>query len=305
MRFLKAIVFLFAIILLMTSCQTNEQRKHTEAIIYTSIYPLEFIVEQLTSDFAITETIFPPGVDAHTYEPTIKDILSIAEGEAFLFLGENMEGSANKISNALKNSNVKLIELGKQNDIFLENDHPTDDEHAHGDFDPHIWFDPERMIFLSTIVKDELSKIFPNDKKAIEENFARLSTQLAKLDEQYHVRLQQQTKRHIIVSHAAYGYWEHKYGIKQIPISGLSSTDEPSQKALAHLIELAEEMDLKYVLFEKSTSHRLATIVQEEIEAEALYIHNLETLLPEDIEQGKDYLSIMYENLDVLEQATK
>nr|WP_307479900.1 zinc ABC transporter substrate-binding protein [Cytobacillus purgationiresistens] len=39
----------------------------------------------------------------------------------------------------------------------------------------------------------------------------------------------------MIVPHAAFGYWEERYGVKQIAISGLSSEEEPSQKELIRL----------------------------------------------------------------------
>ena len=41
--------------------------------------------------------------------------------------------------------------------------------------------------------------------------------------------------KEILVSHAAYGYWEQRYGLKQIPIAGISASDEPSQKRLLTL----------------------------------------------------------------------
>jgi len=307
MEIIKRFILIFVFFIFIVSCQANEQNMETKPIIYTSIYPLEFVVDQLTENFAITKTIFPPGVDAHTYEPTIKDILAIADGEAFIYLGKGMEGSADKISEALNHTDVTLIEIGQYTEIFLEADEDDDgqDGHSHGDYDPHIWFDPERMITLSEIVKDELNELFPENRQIIAQNFNKLAGQLTELDEQFSRRLQHKENPHIIVSHAAYGYWEHKYHIKQMPISGISSTDEPSQKALAHLVELAKTYDLEYVLFEKTTSNRLATIVQEEIGAKSLYIHNLETLLPEDIEQRKDYFSIMQDNLNTLDEATK
>ena len=303
---IKHFVIIAVMLSFIMSCQANKQNFKQKPLIFTSIYPIEFIVERLTEDFARSQSIFPPGVDAHTYEPTIKDIMSIAEGEAFFFLGEGMEGSADKISQALHDSPVKIIEIAKYPEIFIDSmDDQEHDDHSHGDFDPHIWFDPERMITLSEIVKDELNELFPEEHELIVNNFHQLTEELVELDNQFQRRLQVKENPSIIVSHAAYGYWEHKYNIKQIPISGMSSTDEPSQKALAHLVEIANEQNIEYVLFEKTTSNRLATIVQEEIDANALYIHNLETLLPEDIKQNKDYFSLMRENLNTIDQATK
>ena len=54
----------------------------------------------------------------------------------------------------------------------------------------------------------------------------------------------------MIVSHAAYGYWEEVYGNHQIPVTGLSPSDEPSQKELEKIIQMANEKQIKYILFE-------------------------------------------------------
>lgn len=303
MKGIKRLLIMFTLVTFLLSCSSNEQNIKQKPILYASIYPLQFIVEQLTEDFAITKAVFPPGVDAHTYEPTLKDTLAIAQGQAFFFLGEQMEGSAERMKEALKNYEVSLIEIGQHTDLFLS--HHKNHLHIHNDFDPHFWFDPKRMIFVSEIIKDELLVQFPKHKDLIKQNFSKLKTDLETLDERYMKRLQHKKNKKIIVSHAAYHYWEERYGIEQIPISGLSSTDEPSQKALAQLVELALEHDLQYVLFEQTTSNRLASIVQEEINAEALFLHDLETLLPEDLEKNRHYFSIMEDNLNVLDQATE
>ena len=137
-----------------------------------------------------------------------------------------------------------------------------------------------------------------------EKNYDQLKEALIALDDSFQQVMEEKTDKHIIVSHAAYGYWEEKYGITQVPVSGLTSSHEPSQKELANIVELAEELNIQYVLFEQNVSNRLATIVQEHLGAEALTLHNIEVLTEEDIQAGEDYFSLMYHNLDVLDQAT-
>lgn len=71
------------------------------------------------------------------------------------------------------------------------------------------------------------------------------------------------------------------------------------------VIEAAEEFDLEYILFEQNSENRLSRVVQDEIGAEALTIHNLEVRTEEDIEDGEDYISLMEYNLEILDQVTK
>lgn len=303
------ITMLLLIVLILSSCtqiNTNTREESSSLEIYTSIYPIQFITEQIGAQHVSVHSVFPPGVDAHTYEPTSKKVVSIARSDVFIYMGANMEGFTESAATTLASEDVLMIELSKYKSLFVKTaiDH-EDHDHDHGDIDPHIWLDPLRMIELADIIKQELSELLPNKKEQLDKNYARLKVDLLTLDKKYEQMLQSKTNKKIIVSHAAYGYWEERYGIEQIPISGLSSSDEPSQKKLVQIIKEAKQHDMDYIIFEQNSSHRVAEIIQEQIDAEALTIHNLELLTEDDIKNNKDYLSLMEDNLAVLNKATK
>jgi zinc transport system substrate-binding protein len=107
----------------------------------------------------------------------------------------------------------------------------------------------------------------------------------------------------ILVSHAAYGYWEDAYGIEQLAVAGLSPTEEPSQKELKEIIETAKEHSIQYVIFEQNVTTQVAEIIQKEINAKPLKVHNLSVLTESDIANNEDYLSLMRKNLKTLDQA--
>ena len=109
----------------------------------------------------------------------------------------------------------------------------------------------------------------------------------------------------MIVSHGAYGYWEARYGIEQISISGLSSSSEPSQKRLENIIKTAKEEDMRYIFFEQNISSSLTEIVQKELKAEPLVLHNLSVRTDEDIKENRDYFSIMEDNIEALKKGLK
>ena len=307
---LKRIVAFILLIFILTACSSNDANKNDDRLhIYTSIYPLQYIVGELAGDKAVTESVYPPGVDAHTYEPTSREITQLADGDAFVYIGAGMEGFAETMADALNNQDISFIEIGQQETLFQDSkhdDHDHEDGHEHhGDLDPHIWLDPVRMIQIAELITNELVELQPENKDVFLENLSTFTEKMTVLDEKFAATLEDNAHHEILVSHAAYGYWEQRYGIEQIPISGLSSSNEPSQKELASIAKLAKDKDIKYVIFEQAGSNRIATIIQEHIEAEPLYIHNLEVLTEEDIENDKNYLSLMENNLKVLDKATK
>ncbi|GIO26589.1 metal ABC transporter solute-binding protein, Zn/Mn family [Ornithinibacillus bavariensis] len=325
------IIVSLGIILLLAACSTSsstELKDEDTLTIYTSIYPLEDFAKKIGGAHVQVKTLIPAGSDSHTYEPTSKEILNIARADAFIYNGLGMESYADKIKDTLKSEDVLIVEAsdgveaikhahGEEHEHGEENhdngheeaDHEEDEhdehEHHHGDIDPHVWLDPVRAEVLASNIKDALIKLQPEFKAEFEQNYETLKNDLEALDEDFHNLASQKENPEMIVSHAAYGYWEQSYGIKQIPIAGLSSSEEPSQGELTKIIQLAKEKNIQYVIFEQNITPKVAEVIREEIKAEPLYLHNLSTLTTEDIENGEDYFSLMKRNLETLEKALK
>ncbi|MCM3760805.1 zinc ABC transporter substrate-binding protein [Alkalihalobacillus oceani] len=184
--------------------------------------------------------------------------------------------------------------------------HGHDDHgHVHGDYDPHVWLDPVLSIEMAEHIKQLLVELMPEQEAYFEANFEDLRGQFEELDQQFQEVADHAQIDTFIVSHAGYGYWEARYGIKQIGIAGLSPTNEPTQQQLIETIEQAEELGLEYVLFEPNISPAVAQTVQDYLEAEALYLHPLEALTAENVESGADYFSLMEENIETLRTVLK
>jgi len=318
----KIAALLFILMLVTAGCAngSNKQKSGSseKLSIYTSIYPLQYLTEKIGGDAVSVQSVYPPGVDAHTFEPTSKTITDIAKSDAFIYMGAGMEGFAETTADALKNQDTKMVEIAKNDSLFIEAKFPHDHEHGdgdheaheehghdeHGDKDPHVWLDPLKMVTMGEQIQKELSALDPKHKADFEKNFQALKENMTALDKEFKETLKGKKQHHILVSHAAYGYWE-RYGIEQLPIRGISTSDEPSQKDLAKITRLAEKDHLKYVIYEKNEPDKLADIIKKHIHAKTLEIHNLEVLTDQDMKQNKDYLALMKENLKVLDQATK
>ncbi|PRX75929.1 zinc transport system substrate-binding protein [Bacillus sp. V-88] len=273
------------------------------------------------------ESLIPPGSDAHTFEPTSKDMMSIAESDLFIYIGLGMESYAEKITKSLENEDTIMVEATKGVDAIAsphdhseeghhdegeaahedehheEGDAAHEDEHHHGDYDPHVWLDPNRAIALAGNIRDALIDLHPEDKDAFNQNFNELKKDLKEIDAEFTSLAQESDHPEILVSHAAYGYWEDAYGIEQLAVAGLSPTDEPSQKELKEIIETAKEHSIHYVIFEQNVTPRIAEIIQKEINAKPLKVHNLSVLTESDIENNENYLTLMKKNIKTLEQA--
>lgn len=288
----------------------KENKENKDALdIYTTVYPLQYFTEAIGGEYVNVETVYPPGTDEHSFEPSQKDIVKMAESDLFFYIGYNLEGFVTKAEPILSKEGVSTIAVGET--VHLdEEEHEHEDEHAHeedghdhGGVNPHLWLDPVYSIEMAKTIKDELTKKMPEQEEYFNRHFNELSEKLGALDKKFATTIESGRTNKIIVSHSAYGYWEERYGLEQIGVTGLTSSNEPSQKELGKIVTMAEKEDLNYVIFEQNISSKLTEIIQKEMGAKSLELHNLSVLTEKDIEAGEDYFSLMEKNVKTLQTA--
>lgn len=317
MKLFFRILFIGLVSLILVACANEEEqlpRNEMETdeaadpadrlMIYTTLYPLEFLANEIGGDKVHAESILPAGSDSHTFEPTSRMMVEIAEADLFIFNDEVSESYATTMKEAVKNESVEFLEASEGLDK-LSYHHDHGDEGEHEDFDPHVWISPNLMVDLAENILAKLIEFMPEEQDYFNDNFDHISNQLVELDQNFTDVVNQSNRKTILVTHAAYGYWERDYGLEQIAITGLSASEEPSQRQLAHLIELIQDSEIDYLLFDQNIQPSVATVIQEEAGLASLEIHNLEVLTEQDIETDEDYFSLMERNINVLQEALK
>ncbi|WP_409297084.1 metal ABC transporter solute-binding protein, Zn/Mn family [Peribacillus sp. SCS-26] len=298
----------------------SKQEKSPDKIkVYATVYPLQYFAGSIGGKYVEAESVYPPGTDEHTFEPSQKDIIKMTDADLFLYVGHGLEGFVEKSKGILEGEDVAMAAIGEKMDLKEEShddrvheeeshdehahEEESHDEHAHGDIDPHVWLDPVLAKEMAGLIRDELAKQKPEEKVYFEENYTKLAAKLDALDKSFQKTAADAGRKELIVSHAAYGYWEKRYGIKQISVAGLSSSSEPSQKQLQKVVETAKKHDIKYVAFEQNVSSKLTETIQNEIGAAPLTLHNLSVLTEKDIKSKEDYFTLMDKNLSAVRTA--
>lgn len=316
--------------------------EQTKLKVYTTIYPLSYFTERIGGGFVEVESIYPPGSNAHTFEPTQQDIIKMAEADMLFYIGLGLEGFIEKAQGALKGEKVDFIATTANvpeekftmstghshdehsedgEDSHTEEDHAHEEvtsesedehsihdednheEHHHHEIDPHVWLSPSISEDLALSIKDALTEKMPDQADAFEENYQTLVQELKALDGNFKEMVAQADTHTFFVSHAAFGYIAGEYNLHQVPIAGLNSQSEPSQKELTKIVALAKDLNIKNILFEQNVSSKLAEIIQSEIGAEALILHNLSVLTKEDIANNETYFTLMEQNIETLSEA--
>ncbi|WP_240378086.1 metal ABC transporter solute-binding protein, Zn/Mn family [Bacillus piscicola] len=315
------LIVFFAITIFISGCgreeeqqPENEDHSQDPLRLFTTVYAWEAFAAMIGGEEVEVENLIPPGSDAHSYEPSARTMVEIAEADAFLYNGAGMEGFTEAVNKAMKGEDVKLINVTENMTLHahesghedrIEQGHAEDDGHHHGNEDPHVWLDPLLAKEGAKKIKNELTALRPEKASVFEQRYKTLENKLQQLHEDFKELALTADKDRFLVSHAAYGYWEARYDLHPIAVSGLSSSSEPSQKQIKQIIHIAEEHNIHYVLLEKNLSSKTAKVVLKEIGAKPLYLHNLESLTEKDIREGADYFSLMEENMDSLKIALK
>ncbi|MFK3961482.1 metal ABC transporter substrate-binding protein [Guptibacillus hwajinpoensis] len=305
-RFFKLALLLSISTFILVACAQDESDSKADGklTIYTTLYPLEYFAERIGGEDVTAESIIPPGSDAHSFEPTTRTMTELAEADLFIYNGAGMEGFADAAQDTLNNEDVMVLESAK--DIHLdesEEEHEDHADHDHGNMNPHIWIDPILAIEQAENIKDALIALDPDQKETFETNFNSLQEELLALDQSFQEMADGAGKKEFLISHDAYSYWESRYGLEQLSVSGLSPSQEPTQKQLEEIIETAKSHNLKYMLFEQNATPKPAKAVQKELGLNTLRIHNLSVLTEEDIENNETYFTLMKKNIQTLQKA--
>ncbi len=311
---IKHFIVLFLITtLILAGCRENaaqDNKKSKDTLtVYTTIFPIEDFTKKIGGKHVEVKSVYPAGADAHTYEPTMKTMMDIADSDLLIFNGGGLESFIGKMESSLKNEKVVKVEASEGVQLLSSEEqhgneeHGHDDEHHHHDKDPHIWIDPENATIMAENIKNALSEEMPSAKEDFEKNYQDLKAKLQQLDTDLRTVIESADRKEILVSHAAYGYWGHRYGLEQISITGISSENEPSQKQLQGIIETAKKHHIKYIIYDQNPVTKVVDTIQKETGTKPLTLHNLEYITEKDKQDKEDYFSIIDKNIETLKKA--
>ena len=262
-----------------------------------SFYPLAYLTQRISGNLATVTNITPPGIEPHDFEPTSPDVAKIYGSKLFVFNGNGVDAWAEKLAPSLESYHVTVIKMSDRVESLKSSSENEEEP------DPHFWLDPISMSTQTDIIADTLIKIDPANTEEYNKNRNTLKSDLAQLDVEYKNGLASCQIREIITSHNAFAYLAKRYDFNTFHILGLSPEEDPSPKKIAEVVELAKNKNIKYIFFETMASPKLSQTIAQEVGATTLVLNPIEGLSDEDINNGKDYLHVMRENLTNLRTA--
>lgn len=279
-------MLIIVLILVFAYFQKGPLRQEGKIRVTTSFYPLADFASKVGGNKVEVYNINPPGSEPHDYEPTPRDLAQIYDSQLFLYNGNGLDPWAEKVAEDLKSRDVTVIRMS------VELNSPEGD--------PHFWLDPSNASSEADVILKALMEIDPLSSEKYVENTIRFTQALINLDLEYQKGLSSCSSREMLVSHNAFNYLAKRYNLSSLYLTGISPEDEPSPQKMAEITEMAKNKQIKYVFFETLIGPDLAETIANEIGAQTLVLNPIEGLRQEEIDEGKDYISLMRENLNNL-----
>ncbi|UBH14191.1 metal ABC transporter solute-binding protein, Zn/Mn family [Macrococcus armenti] len=313
-------LLLVAMLVLLAACGSKEEKSDGKLKVYTTVFPYKSIIEQIGGDHVDVTSIYPQGIDIHSFEPTQKDTMRIAKSDLFIYSGEALDAVGGKIDKVVKDKTkvVALDKAIKESDMIAGEAHDHDHEghghdheahedehdhegHDHGAHDPHIWLDPVLNKAFAKQIKDELIAKDKANEKVYEENYKKLIKDLDEIDME--MKKVTKNKKHdtVFISHDSLGYLAHRYGFKQEGVSGMNN-EEPSQSDIINMINNIDKTKASVILYEQNIPTKTADIIKDKTKIETAKFHNLAVLTKDD-KKDVTYQDLMKENIKSIDKA--
>ncbi len=279
----KVLISLIAC-LFFTGCDIK--RDYMEEIdIYTSVYPTEYITSRLYGEHSTITSIYPDGVIPEKYSLNDKQIKDYSQADLFIFDG--LSNEKDYLKSMLKfNKNLKII------DSTLSMEFSNNQE--------ELWLDPSNALMIARNVKTGLDEYITNHylKNDIEKNYETLKLDLSTLGAKMNVVSSSSADPTIVISNDMFLFLK-KYGFNVISLDPDSVTDKDIADVKKRISDgLTKNI---FVVKGEEISSDIQAIINE-TSVSKLELHSLSTLSDSDRNNKKDYISISFENINLLKQ---
>ena len=302
-----SIVLFIVSLLLLSGCSNSNPENDERIQVITSLFPQYDFVRQIAKDKVALTLLLPPGVEAHSFDPTPSQIISITQSDLFIYTNEALEPWIDKIVENVKSDRPLIVESSLGIQYLKDNEtHSEDDVESPNELvDPHVWLDPLNAKIMVTNILNALISVDPVNESFYLNNANDYLKQLDDLDNEY-TTLFESTDNDTIVygGHFAFGYLAERFNLTILsPYTGFSPDSEPTASAISELIQTINEKNIKIIFYEELIDPKVARVISDQTGTEAMLLHGAHNLTPQEMEDGITYLEIMYENANKLRKA--
>jgi len=327
----KILAFLLTVMaaVCLTACSnTNNSKADDKIQIVTTIFPEYDWVKNVLGDNpgnAEVTLLLDDGVDLHSYQPTVEDIVKITSADLFIYVGGESDEWVDEVLKQSENKDLLVInlmeELGdaaKEEEIIegmeCEEEEEEGEEGEEGEeeveYDEHVWLSLKDAALFVNSIETAMETIDSKNAAVYKANADAYISKLNALDKEYEKTVSDANVKTLLFGDRfPFRYLVDDYGISYYAaFVGCSTETEASFQTVIFLAEKVDELSLKNVMTIEGTNHSIAeTIIQNTTDKNQniLVMDSMQSVTSKGVEDGITYLSIMESNLEVLKEALK
>lgn len=275
--------------------------------IVATLFPQYDFTREIVGDKANVTLLLPCGVDSHSFDPSISDVMKMDNADLLVYTGENMETWAKTFIDA-SDGNCRIVDVSKDISLIAPGDDGEDgheDEKENHNADPHIWTSVENAEKIVRTICGAVCELDAENAQFYKENAEIYIDKLSSLDNDFKKCVENAVHKKIYVAGKfSLAYFVKEYGLSYLSLyDSCSESSEPSPKRLNLMINEINENNIKVVFYPELSDTKIADSICEKTSACAKVFHSCHNLSKKDFEDGETYLSLMQKNLENLEEA--
>jgi len=242
---MRRLCWLISLLLIAVSGPARAQERLNVA---ASFSILGDFVRNVGGDRVNVTTLVGPNSDAHVYVPTPSDARRVADAKLVFVNGLGFEGwlprlvksAGSRADIVTTTSGIAPLKLGS-------------------DADPHAWQSVANAKIYVANIRDALVAAAPADAEAFKSKANAYLADLDALERDVREAVAQipESRRKVISTHNAFGYFAAAYGIEFIAPLGVSTESEASARDIAGIITQIRAAKIPAVFLENITDPRL------------------------------------------------
>lgn len=248
--------------------------------IYTTTYPIEYITYELYGENSNINSIYPNEI-INLSDKLIEDY---SKSDLFVYNGLSSEKNY-AVSMLNNNKNLMIVDatMGMEYESGIE----------------ELWLNPSNFLMLCMNIKNGMKEYIDSVvlRKQIDTNYERIKLDISELDAEIKLLVENADDNNILVSNNALNFLT-KYNVN---VYSLANDDSLTDSVINDVKKQINNKKISYIIM--LPNDVLTDDVEkllDDYNIEKLYFDPLTTLSVENKNAGKDYITIMRENLDVL-----
>jgi len=280
MKKVISLCLLFLIVFSISGCFKRDDLE--DVTIYTTVYPIEYLTNELYGQNSKVLSVYPDGVDPTKYTLTEKQIKDYSKGAVFVYNGLSDE---KKLAAKLINQNKNLRIIDASQGITFSNDVEE------------LWLSPANYLMLAQNIKNQLKEYISNKylKAEVDDNYNTFKLAISEIDAELKIIAENAQSKVLVVSNDTFKFLE-KYGFEVISLEGnVSSAD------LSKVKSLINDKNVAYIFIKEGEAvNNTITDLTNSYKVTLKGIKTITNLTDDERKNGEDYLTLMRQNVEAI-----